>query len=296
MRRGVAVPARQQHHGGAGLQRSAHAALHAGDVEEGQHRQIHGVLLDAEPLVAGHQGVLHRAVGVHAALGVAGGARGIGHHAKVVGTDRDRAGFQVLRQRRGPQRDAGLGDVLAWRLDEVGHLEIGRGLQVVRVGGDDDALQALVFGGTEQRPHLRIDVLRHDGHRGAAVPDVVAQFGRHVHGIDRHHHGVGAQDGVVGQHELRAVLHVEQHPVAFFDTLLFQPAGDAFGINLEFGEADLGVVEHQVGFVGEALCRNLDVVEQVGFGHAHVARQALGPVGEVTVGHVGFSLRAYLPR
>jgi hypothetical protein len=144
-------------------------------------------------------------------------------------------------------------------------------------------LQALLGPLAQQRLHLRMDVLRHDGQPGAGVLDVVAQLGGHVHRVHRHHHGVGAQDAVVGQHELRAVLHVEQHAVALLHALALQPAGDALGLVLELGVADLGVVEHQEGLGRVAPRRDLDVVEQVGLRDRHVARQALGPVGEVAV-------------
>jgi hypothetical protein len=53
--------------------------------------------------------------------------------------------------------------------------------------------------------------------------------------------------------------------------------------SLELGVADLGVVEHQEGLGRVAPRRDFDVVEQVGLGHRHVARQALGPVREVAV-------------
>ena len=45
---GVAVPARQEHDGGAAVDRRVHAALHAGDVEHRQHRE-HDLVRHAAP-------------------------------------------------------------------------------------------------------------------------------------------------------------------------------------------------------------------------------------------------------
>ena len=49
---------------------------------------------------------------------------------------------------------------------------------------------------------------------GLWIQDVVLQLLGAVHRVDRHHHGIGPQDAEVGNHQLRAVLHIEHHPVA----------------------------------------------------------------------------------
>src|SRR3546814_1045219 len=47
-----------------------------------------------------------------------------------------------------------------------------------------------------------------------------------AHRVDRHHHGGQPLDGIEGDDELRAVLHVQQHAVgAFYAAALLQPAG-----------------------------------------------------------------------
>jgi hypothetical protein len=174
---------------------------------------------------------------------------------------------------------------MAWRgaATNVRHLEVGGLLQVVRVGGDKDVLLGPL---AEQRLHLRMEFLRDERHGGAAVLDVVAQLVGQVHRVHRHHHRVGAQDGVVADDVLRAVLHEEQHAVALLHAgFPLQPAGEALGLVAEFGEADRRVVEDQVGLVGIARRRDLGVVEQRGRRHAHAARLALGPEGEVPAGH-----------
>jgi hypothetical protein len=45
------------------------------------------------------------------------------------------------------------------------------------------------------------------------MPQLLSQ----IHRIDRYDHRIGANDGVIGNHELRTVLHVEQHPIAALD-------------------------------------------------------------------------------
>ena len=63
--------------------------------------------------------------------------------------------------------------------------------------------------------------------RGLRVLDVMAQLLGAVHRIHRHHHRVGAQDGVVGDDELRAVLQVEEHAVALLHAAaLLQETGE----------------------------------------------------------------------
>ena len=94
LRGDFAIPARQQHHGIADEQRPVHAALHAGDVEHRRHGQQRHFGLQGEPLHAAHRGVHDRAVRVHAALGLPGGAGGIRHHAQIVRSRGQRAGRQ----------------------------------------------------------------------------------------------------------------------------------------------------------------------------------------------------------
>ena len=51
------------------------------------------------------------------------------------------------------------------------------------------------------------------------------------HAIEGHDHGVGAQDRVVRDDELRTVLHVERNPVAALHiAILLQKSGQEFGL------------------------------------------------------------------
>jgi hypothetical protein len=71
----------------------------------------------------------------------------------------------------------------------------------------------------------------------------VAQLLGAVHRVDRHHHRIGAQDGVIGDHELRAVLRVEQHALAARDAVaLLQEAGERIDLTLELGVGDAAAV------------------------------------------------------
>ena len=99
-RRGVAIPARQQHDGGGVVDGAVQMRLHAGDVEHRQHREADAALVGAGPHAGGVEH--HAAVRVHAALGVAGGARGVGHHREVVGAAVDGARCRLRGQHVGP--------------------------------------------------------------------------------------------------------------------------------------------------------------------------------------------------
>ena len=141
--------------------------------------------------------------------------------------------------------------------------------------------------GVDQGAERVEQVLGDEGEPGAAVVYEVAQFGVAVHGVDRHDDRVGAQDAVVGEHPLRAVLHHQQHAVAgHHAAIVLQVAGDAFGLVVELREAQLAVVEDDEGFVGEARRRHLGVVEQMRARQGQVPGQAGRPV-PVGIGAMG---------
>ena len=74
------------------------------------------------------------------------------------------------------------------------------------------------IGASDQRLDARIQLLRDDDGGGSRVLGTAQELLREVHGIEWHHHGVRAQDSVVGDHELRAVLHEQEHAVALSDS------------------------------------------------------------------------------
>ena len=67
------------------------------------------------------------------------------------------------------------------------------------------------------RPHIDQKLLRGDHGACLGVLNVVTQLFESVHRIDWNHHGIGAQNCIVGNDELRAVLHVKKHPVSRLD-------------------------------------------------------------------------------
>ena len=105
----------------------------------------------------------------------------------------------------------------------------------------------------EQRAHLGMEFLPADHDARVAVVHVVPEFLGQVHRVDRHHHRVGAQDGVEGDDELRAVLHEQQHAVAAFHAAaLLQKAGQRVRLALQFAVAQRRTVEDDSGFVRQA--------------------------------------------
>jgi hypothetical protein len=117
----------------------------------------------------------------------------------------------------------------------------------------------------DERFQLRIHFLRDERRLCAAVLDVVRELCRHTHWIDRHDDRVRTQNGVVRNDELRAVLHDEQHAIAFSDrTVLLQKSGQTFHFVLEIGERQRRLEEDNEWLVGVTSGGDLSVVEQIG--------------------------------
>ncbi len=221
-------------------------------------------------------------MGVHAALGLAGRARGVGHHAKIIRPGGGWARAQGTRQHVDPERHTGRNDGLARRCHDGWQWQVGLLVQVVAVGRDQQLLQAGGPALAQQGGDLRVQVLRHQGRARAAVGHVVTQLLGAVHRIDWHDHGVRPQNAVIGQHPLRAVLHVEQYAVTrLHPARLLQPSRQALAFLAEGGVAQGRVVVDDEGFVGIAGGGDLDVVPEAGLRQGQVLRQADRPVGEV---------------
>ena len=230
-------------------------------------------------------------MGVHAALGQAGRARGVGQQRQVVGRGGVRAGHAVRGERVGPadvagrqldvgpqpgfhrrRRRVGLADrAFGHGVGEAGDQHPARALRLGqrRLGGGDDGHQV---GGA-------------DDDRGLGVGDVVAELLGPVHRVHRHHHRVGAQGRVERDRELRAVLHEEGDAVALADAFPLQPAGQRLGLGTQLGEADAAAEEDVRRLVRKARRRHLDVEPERGLGHRQRKGQPLGPDAQVrTVG------------
>ena len=281
---GVAVPPAHQHAGRAQVDGNVHAALHAGDVEQRERAQNDVILVAvAAPLRHDHDRAHHRGVGVDAAFGTAGRSGGVGHHAQVVGAGEMGTGRKPGRQSVGPQRHARLAQGLGLRLHRIRQGQVGGAGDVVAIGCDDGMLQACV----EQRSHLGEQLLPGEDHGGIAVVHVVAQLLGEVHRVHRHDHGVGAQDGVEADEELRTVLHEQQHAVAALHaTALLEIAGKRQRLRSQLRVAHRRVVEDHRRLVRIACRRHLQVVEQAGLREGQFLRQVLRPEPEMAGLHL----------
>ncbi|MNV66657.1 hypothetical protein D3C71_1594210 [compost metagenome] len=159
---------------------------------------------------------------------------------------------------------------------------------------DDHAVQPAVVHETRQAAG---QFLCRERDAGAAVFQVVRQFIRRAHRVHRHHHRLGAQDGVVGDDELRAILAEQQHAVARFHAgAMLQIAGHRVDLALEPRIVQHRVVEHDGGFVGIPRGRGLQVEDQAGLGLADPVRQPLGPVLMMRLLHSCLPPQAVMPR
>jgi len=114
----------------------------------------------------------------------------------------------------------------------------------------------------------------------------VAQLLGPIHGVDGHHHRVGAQHPEVRDHELRAILQIEQHPVALAHAAaLLQVPGEPHRVALELGEAPARAVEIDRGARRMARRRLGEVLEHVHLPDRELFRQAFGPVRVVAREH-----------
>ena len=216
-------------------------------------------------------------VAVHAALGVAGGARGIGDGGQHIGLHHTRAGRQLQRQRCGKAMVGPSGQRQARR----GH-HLGQGIgrwgsgQCVAVGVDDHRIeQVLVHTGLGAGQQFLGD----DGQAGAAVVGVVAQLGGGGHRAHRHHHAACAVDGIAGNDELRAVLALQQHALARCQLqALLHKTGQRIHLGQQLGIAGAGARINDGGLVRVALGRGAQVVVQGDAGYAQITRDPFGPV------------------
>ena len=297
LQRKFAVPARHHHDAGAQVDAAVHQHLHAGDVEERHHGEGNVISRAARPDAGERDRAHERTVRVHAALGLTGRARGVGQRSEVVGPGQRRSGHAHGRQRLAPADDAGRGRRRG-EFEEIRQRQVGGGIDVVGVIGVDDARQVLC---REQRRDARQQFVAADRDPRPGIGGIVRQFRGEVHRIDRHHHRVGAQDGVIGDDELRAVLHVEQDAVAAAHAaVLPQIARERVRLRLEFGVAELAAVEENRGLARIACGRDLEVVTEAGLGQRKLLRHAHGPVLVVSILHVSppgsyYGMKGYLP-
>ena len=216
-----------------------HHRHHAGDVKHRHDRQNDVFKIRAAPQRRGNC-VMHDAgVCVHAALGQASRAAGVRQHSQVL--RRSCLCWQVscaARQRVSPVHHlAALHDrqvmfctqpvTPGFRHGRIGRRQVKR----IAVMGDDEMAQLL------SRRQLRIglnqfggQITRGNGDFRIRIQDVMLQLFSPIHRVDRNDYSVGTQNRKMRNHPLRAVLHVEHHPVALFNPHACQRRGQCFGL------------------------------------------------------------------
>ncbi|MNT26044.1 hypothetical protein D3C72_1615960 [compost metagenome] len=117
-----------------------------------------------------------------------------------------------------------------------------------------------------------------DGHTRIRIGDVVRQLIGRVHGVDGHHHCIGAQNGIVRQHQLRAVLHQQDHAVAPLHTLRMQVRRQPLGDLLHLPVGDDLLEEHQGRVIGVAPRVDRQVVPYRSLRHRQPRGHAPWPV------------------
>jgi hypothetical protein len=128
---------------------------------------------------------------------------------------------------------------------------------------------------SEKRLDARLQLLRRDDRRGARIAQQMLELGCRVHAVDGHDRGVGAQDAVVGDYELRAVVHEQRHAVAApHAAFLLQETRDRFAALLELPVVGRGAAKGEGGAAREARRRNLEVVPERSFGNREMEREA----------------------
>ena len=99
-----------------------------------------------------------------------------------------------------------------------------------------------------ERRDALVELLPDDRDARLRILDVMAQLLRAVHRIHGHHGRVGAQDGVIGDDELRAVLEVEEYAVTLDDAAMaLQEPGERIGFPLDVrvGQARAVIVDER---------------------------------------------------
>src|ERR671933_669308 len=105
--------------------------------------------------------------------------------------------------------------LLSLRGERIWRSKVGLHFEVVRVGGDDYVLEVALV---SKRGDLGVELLTYNCNLRPGVLDVVPKLFGEVHGVAGDDDSVVPQCGVVGNNKLRAVLHVQDDPIALLDT------------------------------------------------------------------------------
>ena len=211
---------------------------------------------DAMP--AGHPGrrVAQAAMRVHAGLGIAGGARGVGQRTQLIRPALIGRRREACAQRLRPAV------VPAGRM-KCAHpgrhgRDRGRG-QIIGIAGDEQPGRTRSLGHRQQFPGA-------DHQAGAAVGQIVPDFGLTVLRADRDDHRTQALHRIEADHPLRAVLHEQRDAIAARDALAVHPAGQRLNLPKQFRIAE-GAAQEMNGGTGRiAPRRDQQVLGQRGLG------------------------------
>ena len=236
---GIGVPAAEQDHGGAGIDREDQAHVLAGDPEQRDEADRDVVVPDAHgDRQGGGGGVEHVALGVHAALGHAGGAAGVVQRGRGIEVDvhtgRGR-GHGIDRRHQVGRARARLHGFHQHRRKRQRRL----GRQEVAQAGGEDLPDP---GFSKNLLHHRVQLIQgHDRH-GAAVLQLIGQLVLLEHRIDRHMDRAELQQAEKDDVELRAVLQVDGNRVPLADALGRQQRRETIARAVQFRVADAAAV------------------------------------------------------
>src|SRR5690606_11452935 len=161
-----------------------------------------------------------------------------------------------------------------------------RGTQVVRVGRNDDVLE---LGSADQRLQVGEDLLAADRRCRASVLHEILKLSAPAHGIDRDDDRIGAENGIEADDELRAVLHVDQHPVAPLHPQVLQIAGQSLNLVLQLTEGDRRIVVDDGVLVGKAQRRDFEIHVNTGLRQIEMVSSMHWPDLVMTRKHLNLS-------
>ena len=177
----------------------------------------------------------------------------------------------------------GARDRLARRAHEDGQRQVGWCGEIVRIGAHHGVGEAA---GPKQGLDRLPQFLGCEDSGGAGVLEAMPQLLAAAHGVDRHHHCVGAQDRIVADHVLRAVLRIKQHPIAARDaTVPLQKTREGIHLALELTVSRAAAVVVEGAVVGIATGAHLEVEVDARPRHRQGPRQSGRPVGVMPVEH-----------
>ena len=138
----------------------------------------------------------------------------------------------------------------------------------------------------EQRLDAREQFLCDDRCRRSRIRGAARHLVREAHGVHRHDDRVGPQNAVVADHELRAVLQVQEHAVAALHcALALEESGEPLDLAEKIREAQLRVVKNQKWLCRVTLSRRFGVANQGNGGDIETRRRVRREEAKVPVGH-----------